>query len=266
MLNILLTGSTGHIGSKIRNILEKENVNLFLPTRISKFDEYHLDKIDILIHAATSWNKESINYNVNFLKKLLDSLNKKRIKKILILSSASIIKDNNINNDCLKYGNDYIKSKYLQFVMVSNHYLYNKCYFLFVTMVIDHKDRINQLPLLYKYGRYLLKGLPKHSFHMIHSEDVAIVCNEVMKIEKPKKIYIIGLPKIDFVTFLKYKNIKENYFYIPFFLVKIFTWIFSDSWTFYNVSSFLDQSYDVVNPESFGLCNLFNYKKIIDTF
>ena len=281
MLNILLTGSTGQVGSKIIKLLEKNsNYRLFLPVRNNKNTNTHnkkyyyydmneiryfkfFDKIDIFIHAATAWKEDSIKVNVDSFKFILDNLNKERIKRIIILSSASVIKKNKINPDSLTYGTDYIKSKYLQFKMIENHELKNKCVFLFLTMVIDHSDRINQIPFIYKYGKYFPRNLPDHSFHMIRSEDIALVCLEIINYKNPKFINIVGLPKTNLTKFLKVNNIVNNGF-ISFYIIRFFINIFADSWTYYNINYFLDQSYQVINPETFNKKILFNYSDLIN--
>ena len=283
MINILLTGSTGQVGSKIKKLLiENKQYKLFLPIRKIQ-DEYEINsnlvyfyfdmnspryydffkEIDIFIHAATAWEKDSISVNVDCLKFILDSFDYDRIKKILILTSASIYKNDNINPDCLSYGTDYIKSKYLQYLMVENHKLFHKSSFLFLTMVIDHKDRLNQIPFLYHYEKYFPKKLPENNFHMIRSEDIAATCFEIMKLERSLKKYVIGLPKTNLSKFFKENKINNNG-WIPFFIIKFILNFFCDSWTYYNINYFLDQSYDVVNPKTFGLKILYNYSDIIN--
>lgn len=275
MKNILLTGSTGTIGSKIKSILEEDKVNnLFLPIRgnileksknitylsYNTFNEnnYILKDIDIFIHAATAWDENSFSFNVLFLEKILNCLNINRIKKILILSTASIIKNNVINDDCIVYGNEYIKSKYLQYKMIQNHNLQSKCCFLFITVVTDHKDRIYCLNFLKKYGKYFPGDLPNHSFHTMHSIDIARVCHQIMKIEKTKKQYVIGLPSTNLIQLMDNFNVNFNGC-IPFILIKFFLNFFIDKWTYYNLNYFLNQSYDVVYPETFNLIRKYKY-------
>ena len=85
MINILLTGCTGQVGSKILNLLkENNNYKIFLPIRreIKKYksndkliffyydlknpiDNNIFREIDIFIHAATAWGNDSIKVNVN---------------------------------------------------------------------------------------------------------------------------------------------------------------------------------------------------------
>ena len=48
-------------------------------------------------------------------------------------------------------------------------------------------DRVNQIPLVYKYGEYVPKKLPDHSFHMIRSEDIATVTMSIMELDKLKE-------------------------------------------------------------------------------
>lgn len=275
MKNILLTGSTGTIGSKIKKILiDEKKYNLILPVRGNlpknykneNYFDYNIfdsnksifQEIDIFIHAATAWDDNSYLFNVSFLEKILNSLDKNRIEKILILSTASIIKNNAINHDCIVYGNEYIKSKYLQYMMIDKHALKNKCYFIFITVVTDHKDRINTLNFLKKYGKYFPKKFPKHSFHTMHSIDIARVCNEIMKIKNSKKMYVVGLPSTNLVKLMKIFNITFNGC-IPFILINFFLNFFIDRWTYYNLNYFLDQSYNVVYPETFNLIRKYEY-------
>ena len=280
MINILLTGSTGHIGKQIKKLLLRDNHKLFLPVRdLTKFNsnqqeqyfEFNLLKknhsdffseVEYVIHAATCWDERSVVGNVDGFKHILDSLNPEKIKRVIILSSASVVKKKKINPDALKFGFPYIQSKYLQFKMVESHPLKSKCNFLFLTLVADHQSILNVFTYIYNYKHLLPNQLPENKLHMMHSEDIAQVAVSMLNSSQLDFINIGGLPQTDIATFFKINKINFTG-RLPFPLLKILANRFIDTWGRYNLNHMLDQSFPVINPSNFNKNIKYNYNNII---
>ena len=79
-----------------------------------------------------------------------------------------------------------------------------------------------------------------------------------MKIKNLNKMYIVGLPSTNLIELMNKFNVKFNG-YIPFNLIKFILNFFIDRWTYYNLNYFLDQSYNVVYPETFNLLREYEY-------
>ena len=86
-------------------------------------------------------------------------------------------------------------------------------------MVADDVSTFKNFSYFFEYADVIPKKLPYHSFHVIHSKDVANTCLSIMKLENPKNIYTIGLPKTSINKFMENNNvffegILPLYFYI----------------------------------------------------
>ncbi len=114
-MNVLISGDRGFIGTHLKLILKKKNLNIIvLKKKIKKKNLYELKKkkIDFLIHLAgiahNKANKQKIFFNnYNVTKILTESVDKKYLKKIVFLSTSKIDQLNKykkINNENI---NDY---------------------------------------------------------------------------------------------------------------------------------------------------------------
>tara|TARA_B100000963_G_C22624199_1_gene671494 strand:+ start:530 stop:1411 length:882 start_codon:yes stop_codon:yes gene_type:complete len=137
-MNILLTGSSGHVGNELKNyFLKKTNYNLFLPVRKIKSKNTNRikfflcdleqsirlkNKIDIVIHCASldrhiRTNKSKVyKKNILMTKNIIKFSNKKRISKIFFMSTMMVYKNLNKNKHLIseddKFRLDfYAKSK-----------------------------------------------------------------------------------------------------------------------------------------------------------
>ena len=193
-MKIIVTGSGTHIGNIIAKklLLNGHKVtcvyNSNFPKNLKKFKNFESKKInlkkkfnlnlnaEILIHCASATperNKESDFKKVNVLgfNNLLKSLNKKILKKIILISSIAVYEKNNqmnITEDTFpKYKSTYAKSK------------------------------IDQENLLKKFNvRGVEKIILRLSSILFKGCKVNFYCKSLSNIRKNKKIFILGKNKL----------------------------------------------------------------------
>lgn len=154
MKNILITGGAGFIGSNLAEFLIKKKFNVYIIDDLSvgkrenitnkkihfykmnilKIDNLKLKKkIDVIIHLAAkaeiliSKEKEKIysESNLNALQHLLNFASKKKVKKIIFASSASIYGDTKNKRINEKFPSDpkhfYAYTKWIGEKMIINY-------------------------------------------------------------------------------------------------------------------------------------------------
>ena len=150
MINILITGSNGFIGSELIKYLANSNKYKIFAVSRKQIFFYHIniknyyindsniysffnnifEDIDIVVHLAgiahqfkdnLESKKKYYDINTFFTKKLLEQSIKKKVKKFIFISSVKVYGEQNLNNDPNKPFsyldkpnpmNDYSKSKY----------------------------------------------------------------------------------------------------------------------------------------------------------
>ncbi|MFH1684050.1 MAG: NAD(P)-dependent oxidoreductase [Candidatus Margulisiibacteriota bacterium] len=287
--NIFITGVTGCVGHYIFDLLvSNPDYQLFLLVRdpkrlkrdLSKYSNVKiiqddlsniknhaevLKQMDYVIHSAAGWGNTETNYDYSL--DLFNALDHGRVKKLIYLSTASILDSNNKPNpEVDKIGTGYIVSKYRMFKELPKLAAYDKIITLFPTWVLGGDDThpyshamegilgaIKWLWLL----RFFTFDL---SFHFIHAHDIALIVNHLLKNEVKDKELVLGNPLISADQLIKeicaYFN-KKIYWQIKITqgFVKTMLNIFGkkiSEWDKYCLEK-VKFEHDVVSAKTFGL-------------
>ena len=240
MQNLLITGSTGFIGSNILlNLLNKYNIYITSRRKINKkfkklkviYFKNHLDlnkklkkiKIDIIIHCGTHYvknhNFSDINKltlaNIEFGVILLENLNSMRVKKFI---NFSTVWQNYNGNLDLAY-NLYSAFK-LSYSKILDYYIrkftHIKFYNLFISDTYGENDKRNKLINLIKKNihnnkkkiRIISKNL---SINLLNVKDVITAIRVILdKNIKPGNYNVINNKNFKiYALFQKIKRVKK---------------------------------------------------------
>ncbi len=212
-MKIILTGANSYFGKNLCNFFIKKNINIKKINRSQNFDIKknifkNLSKIenyDYFIYLAHDYSKYSIKNNINILKKILKLTKKKKIRKIIYISSMSAHKGNQS-----RYG----KSKFeIEKFCFKKKILIIRPGYIFGGKKNNKYKRISKIlsffPVIPTYKNYN---------NFIYSVEIKELCNEIYKILKYKKINyhsfnIFNKRKIYFDDFLRNIN-KKNKIYL----------------------------------------------------
>ena len=226
-MKIAITGSNSNLGKFLSSYLKKKKIKLILINRNKNYSLLNKDtfnfnnkKIDILIHLAHNYSKNSKVINYSGSVKLFDKARKQNIKKIIFISSLSSHK-----KAISIYGNTkYLIEKYckknnitiIRPGIIFGNKIDKKIALLFYIMkffpIIPYfKSNKNYLYAVH------IKELTENIYKIINQKDIArtynIFCNQ--------KIYFEDLINIKFKYKLKIR-LPFKIFYILFsFLSKI---------------------------------------------
>lgn len=239
MQNLLITGSSGFIGSNILlNLLSKYNIYITSRRKINKkfkklkviYFKNHLDlnkklkkiKIDIIIHCGTHYvknhNFSDINKltlaNIEFGVILLENLNSMRVKKFI---NFSTVWQNYNGNLDLAY-NLYSAFK-LSYSKILDYYIrkftHIKFYNLFISDTYGENDKRNKLINLIKKNihnnkkiRIISKNL---SINLLNVKDVITAIKVILdKNIKPGNYNVINNKNFKiYALFQKIKRVKK---------------------------------------------------------
>ena len=211
-MNILITGASGFLGSKISNELLCTNNKIYLFCNLNKlnnlskkfikkinwknnnnFKELFLD-IDLVIHCMSPDHKKEKNAFNNFIKInkiFLRELSKSKVKKLIYLSSVQVygnnIKDEINENKKLIPDNNYSKSKITSEGLIKK---YIKNYIILRisnSFGYDQSDKkvwslfINNIILNYfKYKKIIIKSNPFIRKDFIASSTISDVIRQIL--------------------------------------------------------------------------------------
>jgi len=289
MKNLFITGISGCVGHYLFDVLaQNQDYQLFLLVRdvsklkfnyqaypnvkIVKGDMRDIDQqsgllkeMDYVIHAAAHWGGTEINYDYTIA--LFNLLDEKRCKKVIYLSTASLLGPHNqVLAEADELGTGYIRGKYLTYKKLPELKIYNKITTLFPTWVLGG-DKTHP----YSHGTLGLLGVPRWlwllrfftvdiSFHFIHAQDIARIIAYLLENEVKERESVLGNPVITASAFIReicnyYK--KRVYFQINLSaaFIKTAAKIFGKElhpWDVYSIDRRHFQ-YRVVNAASFGL-------------
>ena len=244
-MNILLTGSNGHVGNELKNyFLNKTNYNLFLPVRKIKFKntnriKYFLsnleksiklkNKIDVVIHCASldrhiQTNKSKVyKKNILMTKNIIKFSNKKKISKVFFMSTMMLYKNFKQNKHLIseddKFNLDfYAKSKIDSEKMLCS----NKNYFKAICIRLPGVLTISSQngPILKKITFSLIKNktiklfnLKKKFNNLIDTYEVFRFIKFLLKKKISSKVYHLACTKPmtleNIVKFIKF-SIKSK--------------------------------------------------------
>lgn len=220
--NVFITGSTGCVGQYFLDLLvNNPKYKLFilvrnrdkLPERfakaknikildgdlerVEKFDDA-LGLADYLVHIATTWGGHDPT-NVDAVHKMLDRVNRRRFKKGLLFSTASILgRGNQLLDAAEMHGTGYIKSKYRIFQELQDHDLSDRLIHIFPTAVIggdkDHplshvSKGLTRLKFWMRWMRFIYIDF---GFHFIHAKDIAQITQHILENDLPGHEFVLG--------------------------------------------------------------------------
>jgi len=222
--SVFVTGISGSVGHYLFDYLsEREDIELYLLVRnarklkfqykdkpqvqiifsdMENIDKYAdlLEQMNYVIHLAASWGGPSV-YDVNVDKtlKMFSYLNPQRLKKVIYFSTASILEnDGSLSLAALRWGTDYIRSKYQCFSRLSGVPIHDKICTFFPTVLLggDHchppTHASLELNKLWKYLPLLRFFKIDGSFHFIHAGSVARMIDYCLYNSCPQNKYILG--------------------------------------------------------------------------
>lgn len=239
MQNLLITGSSGFIGSNILlNLLNKYNIYITSRRKINKkfkklkviYFKNHLDlnkklkkiKIDIIIHCGTHYvknhNFSDINKltlaNIEFGVILLENLNSMRVKKFI---NFSTVWQNYNGNLDLAY-NLYSAFK-LSYSKILDYYIrkftYIKFYNLFISDTYGENDKRNKLINLIKRNIHNNKKIriisKKLSINLLNVKDVITAIRIILdKNIRPGNYNVLNNKNFKIYTlYQKIKRVKK---------------------------------------------------------
>ncbi len=301
--NLLITGSSGCVGRYLINwFLENSNMNLLLLVRDNKklpiaiqnskrvkllicdlrnFQKYQSEirKANYLIHAATAWGDPKRAYEVNVVafEKLIGSLDRNKLERIIYFSTASILNNKTeLMREALIYGTEYIQTKYECYERLTKSPLADKTFVIFPTLVFGGTlNKRSKYPI-----SYLTEGLKQitkwlwlarflkidSKFHFIHARDIAQICgylitNFIVSSNQGLRKYVLGQNVITIdqaLMILLKRNRIKRYFSIPVnksiikILLKILP-IQTTNWDKFSIKKYDFDHKPITNPETFGL-------------
>lgn len=229
---IFITGASGCIGHYlVETLLQNTLHELFLlvrsPTkllfnwrhepRVSLIQDdirnigAHADllaTIDVAILAATSWGGPAEIYDINVSSnhKLMSLLDKNRCEQVLYFSTASLLDSHHqLLPEADEIGTDYIRSKYLCYLGLSELDIFPKVTTIFPTLVFGgDKDKpyshisagIQEVAKWMGLIRFLKAD---GSFHFAHGKDIALVVTHLIEnplpVDAPRQV-IVGNPAL----------------------------------------------------------------------
>ena len=235
MKNTLITGGSGYFGECLIDFLKFKNFNTFSldinkPTNLKNLDKFYkldilelsknnsiLDNIDIVYHCVAnvplSKNKNLFyRNNVEGTRVLLDTCLKKKIKKIVILSSSAVYgipKLNPVSEDTeASPMEDYGKAKLEAEKICFEEKYINMDINIIRPRTIMGRGRMGIFEILFDWIEqgYNIPVLNngKNIYQFLHAEDLANACY-LVSLEKGKNIFNCGANKYSTM-----KDVLEN--------------------------------------------------------
>ncbi|MBT5855988.1 NAD-dependent epimerase/dehydratase family protein [bacterium] len=144
-----------------------------------------LQEMDHLIHIATEWGdyEHTVHINVNKTLDMLNSLNSKKIQRIMYFSTASILGNSTSTTKAAETeGTPYVRSKYRAYQSICKHPLRDKVVSIFPTTVWGAtknypKSHLSEgIPTGLNYVNVLKWFYFDAAFHLMHAKDISKVC------------------------------------------------------------------------------------------
>ncbi|MDB4180548.1 NAD(P)-dependent oxidoreductase, partial [Flavobacteriaceae bacterium] len=207
MINILLTGHSGFLGTHIKKYLAKKNYNVVKLGRSIDSDivcdlsieTFKSENIDFVVHAAGKAHvipksKDEINsfYKVNFqgTKNLIQGVSKCNIKTIIFISTVAVygkdkgelIDENEPLNGCSPYAVSKIKSEEILHVYGKKHNV--RIVVLRLPLITGENPvgNLRSITVAIKKGYYFRIGNGEAKKSIISASDVARAIPELFKL------------------------------------------------------------------------------------
>ncbi len=288
--NIFITGVTGAVGHYLIEELARDERNhiyglLRDPSKfkidvsqysnvtlvLGNLEDIHeqsdiLQKTDFLIHVATNWCGH-VDANIIPVREMLSLLALKRIQKIILFSTASILGRGNILlPEARTQGTAYVQSKYECYLDAQSSSLHDKIIHVFPTVIISGDEHhpfthigegLSRMRHQIRWLKYFYIDL---GFHFIHTQDIARIVAHMLDHEMPEHDYVLGNDYVLYKDFIR--DVAASYQKKPIFQLKIPRWLIRlviklgrlqvEPWAFfcYEYKYF---KYNTVNCQTFGL-------------
>jgi len=288
--HILITGATGCVGQyMVDEFANDANYHLFLNIRDeSKFKipidqclnktyikddlqnigryKTELKKLDYVIHIATTWGGVE-DVNVKSVEEICKYVDPKRIKKIILFSTASILgRGNKLLAEAKTHGTGYIKSKHQSYLSTKDHELEDKIIHVFPTVVLGGDathpyphvgNGLKNMNKSIKWLKYLYFDL---GFHFIHAQDIAKIVKYIVINETNERNIVLGNNYMTVKELIE--QIAAYYGQKTIVKIKISTWLINFIITVFKIKvsewdkfsiNYKFFKYDTVNCKTFNL-------------